>query len=214
MTKIKICGITEERDAIEAVHLGVDAIGFVFWRYSPRYISPRDAGRITAKLPPFLTKVGVFVNEAADLVMDAAYAAGLTALQFHGDEEPEYCRRFTMSWYKAVRVGPEFDPETLARYACTTYLLDGPAGDARGGSGLPGDWAKASAASRYGRIILAGGLTRDNVASAIEAARPYAVDVSSGVEVAPGKKDVDKMEALIARVRETDARLMALEADA
>jgi phosphoribosylanthranilate isomerase len=211
VTKIKVCGITEERDAIEAVHFGVDAVGFVFWKRSPRYISPREAGRIAAKLPPFVTRVGVFVDETPDAVMDAVYAAGLTALQFHGEETPEQCRRFTVSWYKAFPMGPDFDPESLSRYACTTYLLDGPAGEARGGSGRVADWTAASAARRFGRIILAGGLDPGNVAEAIETARPYAVDVSSGIEVVPGKKDIDKLEELVTRVRDTDATLLRLE---
>lgn len=214
MTRIKVCGITEERDAIEAVHLGVDAVGFVFWRRSPRFINPRDAGRIAAKLPPFITKVGVFVDEAADVVMDAVYAAGLTALQFHGDESPDYCKHFTVNWYKAFPVGPEFDPAVLASYACTTYLLDGPAGAERGGSGMAADWGRAGAAASYGRIILAGGLTPQTVRSSIEVVRPYAVDVSSGVEVVPGKKDIDKLEAFVRAVRSADAAATRAEREA
>lgn len=214
MTKIKVCGITEERDAIEAVLLGVDAIGFVFWKHSPRYIPPREAGRIAAKLPPFVTRVGVFVDEAPAAVMDAVYAAGLTALQLHGDEKPEECRRYTVSWYKAFRAGTGFDPDVLATYACTTYLLDGPAGELRGGSGLSADWSAARAARSFGNVILAGGLRPDNVAEAVETVRPYAVDVSSGVEVVPGKKDIDKLEAFVTRVREADERMRIAEAGA
>lgn len=207
MTRIKVCGLTEERDAIEAVHLGVDAIGFVFWRRSPRFIPPRDAGRIASKLPPFIAKVGVFVDEPADAVMDAVYAAGLTALQFHGDEPPDYCRRFMLSWYKAFRVGPKFEPESLAAYSCTTYLLDGAAGELRGGSGVNADWERARASTSYGRIILAGGLVPETVRSGIEAVRPYAVDVSSGVEFAPGKKDIDRLESFVRAVRSADAAI-------
>lgn len=212
MTKIKVCGITEERDAIEAVLLGVDAIGFVFWKQSPRYIPPREAGRIVAKLPPFVTRVGVFVDESPAAVMDAVYAAGLTALQLHGDERPEECRRYTVSWYKSFRAGAGFDPDVLATYACTTYLLDGPAGEMRGGSGLVADWSAARAARAFGNIILAGGLRPDNVADAIETVRPYAVDVSSGVEVVAGKKDIDKLEAFVMQVRAADERMRIAEA--
>jgi phosphoribosylanthranilate isomerase len=211
MTKIKVCGITEERDAIEAVLLGVDAIGFVFWKPSPRYITPREAGRIAAKLPPFVTRVGVFVDEVPAAVMDAVYAAGLTALQLHGDEKPEECRRYTLSWYKAFRAGPGFDPDVLATYACTTYLLDGSAGEMRGGSGMSADWGAARAARSFGNVILAGGLRPDNVRDAIATVRPYAVDVSSGVEVVPGKKDIDKLEAFVTRVREADERIRIAE---
>lgn len=214
MTKIKVCGITEEQDAIEAVHLGADALGFIFWKRSPRYIPPREAGRIASKLPPFVARVGVFVDEAPTAVMDAVYAAGLTAVQLHGDEKPEECRRYTVSWYKAFRAGPRFDTDVLATYACTTYLLDGPAGEMRGGSGLAADWSVARTARPFGRIILAGGLRPDNVRDAIETVRPYAVDVSSGVEVVPGKKDIDKLEAFVACVRETDERIRLAESDA
>lgn len=207
MTRIKVCGITEERDAVEAVHLGADALGFVFWKRSPRYLSPREAGRIGLKLPPFVARIGVFVSEAPRVVLDAADAAGLTAAQFHGEETPEYCRLFTLNWYKAFSVGPGFDPEVLSRYACTTYLLDGPAGEARGGGGKTADWGAASTAKSYGRVILSGGLTPENVGAAIAAVRPYAVDVSSGIEVVPGKKDIDRLEAFIQAVRRADAKL-------
>jgi len=211
MTKIKVCGITEERDAIEAVLLGVDAIGFVFWKSSPRYIEPREAGRIVTKLPPFVACVGVFVDESPSTVMDAVYAAGLTALQLHGDEKPADCRRYTVSWYKAFRAGKGFDPAILGTYACTTYLLDGPAGEMRGGSGREADWGAARAARAFGNVILAGGFGPDNVGRAIDAVRPYAVDVSSGVEVVPGKKDIDKLEAFVTAVREADERIRTAE---
>jgi len=211
VSRIKVCGITEERDAVEAAHLGADALGFVFWRGSPRYIAPREASRIAVKLPPFIARIGVFVDESPEAVLDAADAAGLTALQFHGSETPEYCRRFTVGWYKAFPAAPGFDPDVLARYACTTYLLDGPAGKAHGGSGRAADWTAAAAARSYGRIILSGGLTAENVGAAIAAVRPYAVDVSSGVEVVPGKKDIDRLEAFITAVRHTDAWLARQE---
>ena len=211
MTKIKVCGITEERDAIEAVLLGVDAIGFVFWKGSPRYIAPRDAGRIVSKLPPFVACVGVFVDESPAAVMDAVYAAGLTAIQLHGEESPDQCRRYTVSWYKAFRAGEGFDPSILGAYACTTFLLDGPAGEMRGGSGREADRAAARAARAFGNIILAGGLRPGTVGGAIETVRPYAVDVSSGVEVVPGKKDIDKLEAFVSAVRAADDRIRIAE---
>jgi phosphoribosylanthranilate isomerase len=210
VTKIKICGITEERDAIEAVHFGVDAIGFVFSKNSARYLPPRAAGRIVAKLPPFLAKVGVFVNEPADAVMDAVYAAGLTALQFHGEEAPEYCRRFTLPWYKTFRVGAAFDLDRLAAYECTTYLLEGDAGSDGGGEGPP-DRVAARAARSFGRVVIGGALGPETVGNAIAAVEPYAVDVAGGVEFAPGKKDVDRMEAFVRAVRAADLAVGAAE---
>ena len=119
MTRIKVCGITDERDALEAVHLGVDAVGFVLSKTSPRFIAPREAGRIGSRLPPFVARVGVFADEPPAQVADAIYAAGLTALQFQGSETPGYCRRFPLAWYKSFALGPGFDPERLSEYSCT-----------------------------------------------------------------------------------------------
>ena len=198
MTIIKVCGITEERDALEAVHLGVDAVGFVFSKKSPRAVSPREAARIGSKLPPFVARVGVFIDEPADAVADAVYAAGLTTLQFHGSETPDYCRRFTLSWYKTFRLGSGFDPERLSLYACSTCFLEVP----ESGSAM-----EAFQAARYGRIILGGALAPMDVGPAIEAVRPYAVDASHGVEFAPGKLDIDKLEAFVEAVRQADTRL-------
>ena len=206
MTRIKVCGITDEGDALEAVHLGADAVGFDFRKDSPRLIAPREASRIVAKLPPFLARVGVFANEAPDQVLNIAEIAGLTVLEFHGEETPEFCRRFPLRWYKGFRARRGFDPAVLARWACTTYLIESAADDGADDTG-PATWAAAAAAASYGRVILSGGLTPENVGEAIAVARPYAVDASTGIEIVPGKKDIDRLEAFIERVRETDARL-------
>ena len=201
MTRIKVCGITDERGAIEAVHLGADAIGFVLARGSPRYVPPREAGRIGGRLPPFVARVGVFEDQPGDEVAEAIHAAGLNCLQFQGSESPEYCRRFQAVWWKTFPLGPSFDPLALARFACTSYFLAAPA-DAEP------NWEQARPAGRYGRVILGGGLTPENVSRAVWGARPYAVDASIGVEFAPGRPDIDRLEEFIRRVRETDGRLV------
>jgi phosphoribosylanthranilate isomerase len=206
MTRIKVCGITDEGDALEAVHLGVDALGFDFRKGSPRLIAPRDASRIVSKLPPFLARVGVFADEAPDQVLSTAEIADLTVLEFRGEESPEFCRRFPLRWYKGFRARRGFDPAVLTRWACTTYLIEVVGEDGADGPGSAACAAAASAA-RYGRVILSGGLTAENVGDAIAAARPYAVDVSAGIEIVPGKKDIDRLEAFIENVRATDARL-------
>lgn len=205
---IKVCGITEERDALEAVELGVDALGFNFWPESPRYVTPQAARRIVERLPAFVTKVGVFVDDEPWRIGLVTREVGLTAAQLHGDEPPEACAELApLAWYKAFRVGPQFRPETLGEYACTTYLLDGWRPEWPGGTGARFDWRRARHLSIYGRIVIAGGLDPGNVESAIEQARPYGVDVASGVEFAPGKKDVDKIEAFVLAVRNTERRL-------
>lgn len=205
---VKVCGITEERDAVEAVHLGVDALGFNFWEGSPRFVEPDHARRIVERLPALVHKVGVFVNQPLTDVMDLARRVGLTAIQFHGDEVPGLCAAVApIPWIKAVRVGAEFDPESLSRYACTTYLLDGHRDGAWGGTGAVFEWRRARGLSVYGNLLIAGGLDPTNVAMAIEDARPYGVDVASGVEVAPGKKDLDRLELFVEAVRRAERRI-------
>ncbi|HEX6851552.1 MAG TPA: phosphoribosylanthranilate isomerase [Candidatus Polarisedimenticolaceae bacterium] len=205
---VKVCGITEERDAIEAVHLGVDALGFNFWKESPRYVEPTAVRRMVDKLPALVHKVGVFVNDPLIRVLEVAREAGLTAIQFHGDEVPSLCAAVApMPWIKAVRVGADFDPESLSRYATTTYLLDGHRDGAYGGTGAVFEWRRARAWSVYGNLVIAGGLDPQNVAMAIEDARPYGVDVASGVEILPGKKDLDRLELFVEAVRRAERRI-------
>lgn len=165
-------------------------------------------------MPPLVARVGVFVDEEPWRVAQIARGVGLSAVQLHGDEDPAACAGLApLAWYKAFRVGPSFRPEELSRYACTTYLLDGWRPDRPGGTGERFDWQRARGLSLYGRIMIAGGLTAQNVAEAIEQARPYGVDVASGVEYAPGKKDLDKLEAFVRAARAAERRIAAEDED-
>lgn len=193
---------------MESVILGVDALGFNFWPAGPRYLPPENARRIVERLPALVAKVGVFVDEEPWRILQIARDVGLTAVQLHGDEPPETCASLSpLAWFKAFRVGPRFRPETLGSYACTTYLLDGWRPERPGGTGERFDWHRARRLSLYGRILIAGGLDASNVEAAIEQARPYGVDVASGVEVAPGKKDLDKLEAFVRAARAAERRI-------
>jgi len=202
-TRVKICGITTWDDARLSIDLGASALGFNFYPPSPRAISLADAWSIVRRLPPFVEAVGVFVNWEPQVVDAVARAARLGSVQLHGAESPEdvaelaRARRVT----KAVQVKHGFRVASLARYrAADAILLDGFARGLHGGTGRTLDWKLARAASRYGRIILAGGLTAENIAEAIRVAQPFAVDVASGVESRPGRKDPAKLLALFAAV--------------
>lgn len=203
MVKIKICGISNLEDAELAVELGADALGFVFAE-SPRHISAEVARAIIQSLPPFVSKVGVFVNEEERKVKEIAAICQLDALQFHGEESADYCQKFEQKAIKAFRVGQDFDLSILGQYKVDAYLLDTFAPDAYGGTGKIFDWNIAVEAKKYGRIILSGGLNPENVVEAVRLVQPYAVDVSSGVEAEPGKKDPARMKTFfesIANVR-------------
>lgn len=202
MVKIKICGITNQIDAEKAVELGVDALGFIFSK-SPRRVDAEIAIEIIKKLPPFITTVGVFVNESMEVVKHVASICRLNVLQFHGDELPEYCSQFGRKIIKSFRVKNPDDLSMLPGYKgiVSAYLLDSRVKGKRGGTGEIFDWELAKIAIPYGRVILAGGLTPENVAEAIKAVNPYAVDVSTGVESSPGKKDFEKMKRFVDAVR-------------
>lgn len=201
MVRVKICGLTNLEDALAAVELGADALGFVFTK-SPRRISPKSAAAIIRSLPPFLTCVGLFVEESPEVVREAIKECGLGALQFHGDESPDYCRQFRMKAIKAFRLRDENSLATIPRYRVDAYLLDTYIEGIPGGTGQSFNWDLALRAREFGRpIILAGGLNPDNVAEAIGRAKPYGVDVSTGVEAEPGKKDHKKMKEFIKIVR-------------
>ncbi len=205
---VKVCGITEERDALECAYLGVEAVGFNFWPRSPRYIEPDAARRIVERLPVLMAKVGVFVDEPPIRVLEIARQVGLTAAQLHGAEPPNVCAALApLPWYKAIRVGPRFDPAALDAYPCTTFLLDGYDPTRPGGSGVAFDWRIARPLGLRGRILIAGGLDPANVAVAIEQARPYGVDVCSGVEFVAGKKDLDRLERFVEAVRRAERGL-------
>jgi phosphoribosylanthranilate isomerase len=196
--KVKICGITNAEDAQMAIQAGADALGFVFYERSPRKVSVEAAASIVRGLQPWVMRVGVFVNAAEDLVVRAIRECGLTLLQFHGDESPEYCVQFGLMSMKAFRTRDRASLVSLKDYATDAWLLDAYVPDLIGGTGQPFNWDLAVEAQRLGRpIFLAGGLTAENVGEAIRRVQPYGVDVSSGVEAAPGKKDHAKVKAFI-----------------
>jgi phosphoribosylanthranilate isomerase len=195
---VKICGITSLRDAMAAAEAGADAMGFVFHEPSPRCVSLETAARIIARLPPFIVKVGLFVDAPEDLVLRATHQCGLSLLQFHGAESPEYCLQFGLMSMKAFRIRDAASLQVLPDYRTDAWLLDAYSPDKAGGTGETFNWDLAVEAQRWGRpIFLAGGLTPENVGEAVRRVRPYAVDVSSGVESVPGKKDPAKVRAFV-----------------
>jgi phosphoribosylanthranilate isomerase len=197
MVRIKICGITNLEDALLAAELGVDALGFIFYPKSPRNLAPEAAREIIAQLPPFVAAVGVFVDEAAAVVQELAARLRLDWVQLHGQESPEYCRNLGRKVIKGFRIKDEDSLRLLADYqgAAQAMLLDTYKKGQVGGTGEIFDWHLARKAKKYGPIILAGGLTSENVAQAIATALPAAVDAASGTEAAPGKKDPAKLRA-------------------
>ena len=200
--KVKICGITSVSDANAAAEAGADALGFMFWDKSPRAVSLGAAAEIVRQLPPFIVKVGVFVNAEEDLVIRAIRECGLNLLQFHGDETPEYCLQFGLMSMKAFRMRDAGSLKALANYPTDAWLLDGYTPGKPGGTGEQFNWDLAVEAVKLGRpIFLAGGLTPENVGEAVTRVQPYAVDVSSGVEAAPGRKDHAKVREFIAAAR-------------
>jgi phosphoribosylanthranilate isomerase len=202
MVRIKICGITNLEDALLAAELGANALGFIFHPKSPRKVAPEAAREIIRQLPPLVLSVGVLVNEEAALVRDLAERVGLDWVQLHGAETPEYCRSLGRRVLKGFRIQNEDSLRYLHDYrgAVQAFLLDTYKKGQTGGTGETFDWELARQAQKYGPIVLAGGLTAANVARAIEVARPQAVDVASGVEAAPGKKDPEKLRAFFKSV--------------
>lgn len=201
MTKVKICGITTLEDARAAVDAGADALGFVFFDKSPRCINPAAAAQIIGKLPPFIQTVGLFVNEETEKINWTADYCGLDVVQLHGDESPNDCLDINRRVIKAFRIKDIVSIEPMGKYQVSGYLLDAWSPDHFGGTGKSFNWEMAAAARQYGRIILAGGLSPENVAEAISVTQPYAVDVSSGVESSPGKKDKEKMREFLRRAK-------------
>jgi phosphoribosylanthranilate isomerase len=196
--KVKICGITNLADGMAAAEAGADALGFVFYDQSPRGISVEAAAALIRQLPAFIMKVGVFVNAPEDLVVWAIRECGLNLLQFHGEESPEYCLQFGLMSMKAFRIRDAASLQPLLGYHTDAWLLDAYTPDKPGGTGETFNWDLALEARGWGRpIFLAGGLTPGNVAEAVRRAQPYGVDVSSGVEAAPGRKDLAKVIAFI-----------------
>jgi len=202
VVRSKICGITRVDDALTAAKAGADAIGLVFYAKSPRAVDVRQAREIVAALPPFVTTVGLFVNASRCEINEILEAVPLDMLQFHGDETPAQCEGFHRPWFKALRVGNGEDIESqVARYAnASGILLDTFVAGVPGGTGERFDWSLIPAALAK-PLILAGGLTAENVQQAIAQVRPYAVDVSGGVEASKGVKDASKVMAFVGRVR-------------
>jgi phosphoribosylanthranilate isomerase len=197
VTRVKICGITNLEDALMAVEAGADALGFVFFKGSSRNVAPETATAIIRALPPFIQTVGLFVNEELSVVNSVADGCGLDLVQLHGEESPAFCDAVKRRVIKAFRVKDAAIIDDMAAYQVAGYLLDAWSPVAHGGTGTTFNWDIAARAAASHRIILAGGLTPENVAGAIVAVKPYAVDVSSGVESAPGKKLAELVSGFI-----------------
>ena len=203
MTKIKICGITNKEDAINALNLGVDMLGFVFYEKSKRHVKPQVVRDIANELPASILKVGVFVDEEAGKVLEIAEDCSLDMLQLHGDEMIDYCDKLRNSYkiIKAFRIKDKDSLKGINDYNVDFYLLDTYLPKTAGGTGKSFDWKIIEGFELLKPVILSGGLTSDNVAQVIEKLSPYGVDVSSGIEKAPGKKDLNLMKNFVEKVR-------------
>jgi phosphoribosylanthranilate isomerase len=205
-TRVKICGITRPDDLHAALAAGADAIGFVFYPPSPRFVDIQRAAALIKRVPPFVACVGLFVNAEPHAVADVLAAMPLDLLQFHGDEDVRYCERFSKPYVKAARMAPGLDLVEFARtFASAQGILLDAYVESYGGAGETFDWSRVPESLPL-PIILSGGLTADNVGEAIRVVHPWAVDVSSGVESAKGIKDASKITAFVAAVRSADAR--------
>lgn len=209
-TRVKVCGITEANDARKAIDAGVDALGFIFVKKSPRYISPEEARDIIASLPPFVDAVGVFMDAPFDVVEEIVQYAGLTISQLHGSESPDYCQRLDCRVMKSFRISADRLEDGLVEFGpyfgeVEGFLLDTYSKGIGGGTGHAFDWRLIEKMQPPGPVILAGGLNPGNVSTAIQLLRPFAVDVNSGVETAPGKKDAAAIQKLMSAVRKADS---------
>jgi len=202
LTRIKICGITNREDALCAVDAGADALGFVFYEQSPRYVLPARVREIISLLPPFVTTVGLFVNADSDTIRQTMQTAGLNVVQLHGDESPEDCSLHPYPVIKAMRVKDADSLVEVDRFRVSALLLDAWNDQQYGGTGESFDWQLAKSLTARQPLILAGGLNPDNVVRAIQTVNPYAVDVSSGVEERPGHKNHNKVRKFIQQVRQ------------
>lgn len=204
MTRVKICGLTREADVDAAVAAGADALGFVFYPQSPRYVTPARAAELTQRIPPFVEVVGLFVNATPEAVLETCAQVPISLLQFHGDEDAAYCRQFSRPYMRAARVRPGLDLVEFARsFPDARGLLLDAFVEGYGGGGHVFDWTLIPP-DLPGFLVLSGGLTVGNVGEAIQRVHPVAVDVSSGVEMSKGIKDHDKMRAFVAAVRAGD----------
>lgn len=197
-TRVKICGITSVADGLMAVAAGADMVGLMFYDQSPRHVALPVAAEISRALPPYIQRVGVFVNPDETFVNQAIVECGLNLLQFHGEESSGFCTQFGLMSVKALRVQDASSLAALANYQTDAFLLDAYSRSGRGGTGEKFNWNLAVEARKFGKpIFLAGGLTPENVAEAVRQVQPFAVDVSSGVELAPGRKDETKVRAFV-----------------
>jgi phosphoribosylanthranilate isomerase len=199
--KVKICGMTNLKDVKVAVDGGVDAVGFIFYKKSPRSVTMQVVREIVLELPPFVDSVGVFVNETAEQINKIADHCKLDRVQLHGDESPAFCKKIRRRVIKVIRVKDIQSLKKLSDYPVSSFLLDTFSEDQYGGTGKVFDWNLAYSAKKYGPIILAGGLTPINVRQGIQRIQPYGVDVCSGVESQPGIKDHKKMQAFLKNVK-------------
>jgi phosphoribosylanthranilate isomerase len=204
--RVKICGVRTLEEANAALDAGADALGFNFWPRSPRYVHPEAAREIVRNVSPLASLIGVFVNEEPRRIEDIFSDVGLSAVQLHGDETPEFCARISpIKLIKAFRVGDGFDIQVIRSYPISMALLDASSKGSYGGTGKSFDWRVAVEAKQLARVILAGGISIENVAEAIRHVRPYAIDICSGVEAEPGRKDLNKLRMLMAAVSEANA---------
>ncbi len=202
--RVKICGITRVEDALAAVEVGADALGFIFVRSSPRFVSNEVARVIIQELPPFVTPIGVFVDPSDADVRSSIAATGIRYVQLHGSETPEFQRALPVPAYKAFRVDGGFQVSHLDRYPGPAYMLDTFVAGRAGGTGRTFDWKIAIEAKKRGLIILSGGITPANVGEAIHEVAPFAIDVNSGVESSPGVKDKAKLQLLFSKIHEAE----------
>lgn len=201
MIKVKICGITNREDAIIASQYGADALGFIFAQ-SPRKILPSSARKIIDQLPPFITRVGVFVDENQNTVNETVDICRLDAVQLHGSESPSYCKKIKSRVIKVFRVKDKGSLKNIPRYDVSAIMLDTYSSEKYGGTGKTFDWDLALDAKKYGLpLILSGGIKLSNILQAIKKVHPYAVDISSGIEIRPGKKDIKKMKRTLEIVK-------------
>jgi phosphoribosylanthranilate isomerase len=201
MVRVKVCGITNAVDASRAVELGADALGFIFYKGSKRFIDPRDARPIISTLPPFISAVGVFVNQGIPEIIEAVAVSGIDTVQLHGDETPEFCAMLPYKLIKAVRVQETVNTAEVELYPVRAILFDKHSDESYGGTGMSFDWGALRDIKLSKKLILSGGLTPENVSLAIEIVKPYGVDVSTGVEDSPGKKNHAKMRKFIEAVK-------------
>ncbi len=201
MVRIKICGITNIEDALLSVDLGANALGFVFYKGSKRYIKPDNAQSIISKLPPFITTVGVFVNQELDEINKFKEKSGFDIAQLHGDESQDFCKKLGKDVIKAIRIRENLNPEEIESYPARAILFDTYSTTDYGGTGETLEWEILKDLDISKKIILSGGLTPENVTKAIQIVNPYAVDVSSGVEKYPGKKSPEKLKRFIIAAR-------------